>query len=146
MPSSLPQSPTPYNDAYSRPDYSADYSTIASSSQDVGGPTSSPAPVRREPLAFAGIRHRMEEDETNKEGVAPRHSEYGPCSEYEALIAAIGQCTQVVMISCLHLGLEAAQPLGRFAWTQPNAKEPAESTLRIMRREFALVNGTYSIN
>jgi regulator-associated protein of mTOR len=42
------------------------------------------------------------------------------------------------MISCLHLGLEAAQPLGRFAWTQPNAKEPAESTLRIMRRKFIL--------
>jgi len=51
------------------------------------------------------------------------------------LMKAIGQCTQVVMISCLHLGLEAAQPLGRFAWTQPNAKEPAESTLRIMRRK-----------
>ena len=53
---------------------------------------------------------------------------------------AIGQCTQVVMISCLHLGLESAQPLGRFAWTQPNAKEPAESTLRIMRRKFPLYN------
>jgi len=56
------------------------------------------------------------------------------------LMEAIGQCTQVVMISCLHLGLEAAQPLGRFAWTQPNYKEPAESTLRIMRRESISYN------
>jgi hypothetical protein len=55
---------------------------------------------------------------------------------HRELTKAIGQCTQVVMISCLHLGLEAAQPLGRFAWTQPDAKEPAESTLRIMRRKF----------
>ena len=75
MPSSLPRSPTPYNDAFTRPDYSADYSTLASSSRDVGGPTSAPAPVRREPLAFAGIRHRMEEDEATKEGIEPRHSE-----------------------------------------------------------------------
>ena len=74
MPSSLPQSPTPYNDAFTRPDYSADYSTLASSSRDVGSPTSAPAPVRREPLAFAGIRHRMEEDEATKEGIEPRHS------------------------------------------------------------------------
>jgi hypothetical protein len=47
---------------------------------------------------------------------------------------AIGQCSQVVMISCLHLSHEAVQPPGRFAWTQPNSKEAAESTLRIMRR------------
>lgn len=75
MPSSAPQSPTPYNDAFSRPDYSADYSTLASSSQELGGPTSAPVPVRREPLAFAGIRHRMEEDEDTREGIEPRHSE-----------------------------------------------------------------------
>ena len=74
MPSSLPQSPTPYNDAFTRPDYSADYSTLASSSRDAGAPTSAPIPVRREPLAFAGIRHRMGEDEATKEGIEPRHS------------------------------------------------------------------------
>jgi hypothetical protein len=67
--------------------------------------------------------------------VSPRQSDKG-----RELMKAIGQCTQVVMISCLHLGLEAAQPLGRFAWTQPNAKEPAESTLRIMRRKSSLYN------
>lgn len=81
MPSSAPQSPTPYNDAFSRPDYSADYSTLASSSREVGGPTSAPVPVRREPLAFAGIRHRMEEDEDAREGIEPRHSESTVLSE-----------------------------------------------------------------
>ena len=73
MPSSAPQSPTPYNDAFSRPDYSADYSTLASSSREL--PTSAPIPVRREPLAFAGIRHRMEEDEAARVGTEARHSE-----------------------------------------------------------------------
>jgi len=72
MPSSAPQSPTPYNDAFSRPDYSADYSTLTSSNRD---PPSAPVPIRREPLAFAGIRHRMEEDEAAMEGIEPRHSE-----------------------------------------------------------------------
>jgi hypothetical protein len=75
MPSSAPQSPTPYNDAFSRPDYSADYSTLTSSSRDIGGPPSGPVPIRSEPLAFAGIRHRMEEDEAAMEGIEPRHSE-----------------------------------------------------------------------
>lgn len=73
MPSSAPQSPTPYNDAFTRPDYSADYSTLASSSREL--PTSAPIPVRREPLAFAGIRHRMEEDEAARVGTEARHSE-----------------------------------------------------------------------
>jgi hypothetical protein len=78
----------------------------------------------------------MEEDEASLEGIEPRHSKsfLQVIKRGRELMKAIGQCTQVVMISCLHLGLEAAQPLGRFAWTQPNAKEPAESTLRIMRR------------
>ena len=73
MPSSGPQSPTPYNDAFTRPDYSADYSTLASSSREL--PTSAPIPVRREPLAFAGIRHRMEEDEAARVSTEARHSE-----------------------------------------------------------------------
>lgn len=137
MPSSAPQSPTPYNDAPTRPDYSADYSTLASSSREL--PTSAPIPVRREPLAFAGIRHRMEEDEAARVGTEARHSELSNQSTCQALTdVAIGQCTQVVMISCLHLALEAAHPLGRFAWTLPNAKEPAETTLRIMRRRSSI--------
>jgi hypothetical protein len=78
----------------------------------------------------------MEEDEAAQEEIEPRHSKsIVYVEDLRRLMVAIGQCTQVVMISCLHLGLEAAQPLGRFAWTQPNAKEPAESTLRIMRRK-----------
>jgi hypothetical protein len=77
----------------------------------------------------------MEEDEAARVGTEARHSGSFVINCLRQLITiAIGQCTQVVMISCLHLALEASHPLGRFAWTLPNAKEPAETTLRIMRR------------
>jgi hypothetical protein len=77
MPSSLPQDlPSPYNDAFSRPDPSVDYATGSSSFREATAQsTSAPTQVRREPLAFGAIRHRMEEDEVEREGLETRHSE-----------------------------------------------------------------------
>jgi hypothetical protein len=77
MPSSLPsQPPTPYNDAFSRPDYSANYSPATSSSRELTAlPASGPAAIRRQPLAFAQVRHRVDDEEAARVGIEPRHSE-----------------------------------------------------------------------
>jgi hypothetical protein len=75
MPNSLPRPSAPYNDAFTRADRSADYGNVTSSVRELGGQaTSAPTPVRREPLAFAGIRHRLEEDAADRSGIETRQS------------------------------------------------------------------------
>lgn len=153
MASSLPvgQSRTlPHIDPFAVSERAADYVTVTSSARSATE-VSVPAPVRKAPLAFAGIRHRLESEERLGQHVA-RESQscFYPHTQPTTRTdlrrnAGLGQCSQVVMISCLHLSHEQAHTLGRFAWTHPSLKDPTESTLRIMKRRPARLTQPHSL-
>lgn len=51
-------------------------------------------------------------------------------------LTSVGHCSQAVLITCLHLAHEtASRDVGMYAWTMPMIKDPAGSTMRIMKRE-----------
>lgn len=80
MADSLPsRQARPSHDPFEVSERAADYVTVTSSARSAGEP-SVPAPVRKAPLAFAGIRHRLESEEASKGGHAERQSELPPCT------------------------------------------------------------------
>jgi hypothetical protein len=67
----------PSHDPFEVSERAADYVTVTSSARS-GNEPSVPAPIRKAPLAFAGIRHRLENEEASKSGHPERQSESPP--------------------------------------------------------------------
>nr|XP_018262917.1 uncharacterized protein I303_04406 [Kwoniella dejecticola CBS 10117]OBR85075.1 hypothetical protein I303_04406 [Kwoniella dejecticola CBS 10117] len=95
-----------------------------------GSGLGSKAEFDRPPLAWAGIRHQVREEEEDEDDNG------GDAEGRENSIAEAGQCTQAVLITCLHLQHEMGmRDVGQYAWTTPVIKDPTGSMMRIMKRE-----------
>ncbi|WWC94207.1 hypothetical protein V866_001047 [Kwoniella sp. B9012] len=83
----------------------------------------------RPPLAWAGVRHQLREDNELVE-VDDRGS------------GGAGHCSQAVLITCLHLSHEMGlRDVGQYAWTTPSVKDPMGSMMKIMKQYSQQIRG-----